>query len=289
MRTVKNKSVLKLLSPIVIWMLCFLIVPVLIVFITSFCTRGEFGEVLYNFNFENYTKLVSPLYVSIFIKSMAIGLATTILCLVFAYPFSYFIAMSNKKIRGMLLMLVMVPFWTNSLIRTYAWIILLRTEGIINSYLIKLHLINEPLKLLYTNTSVLLGMVYMMFPFMVLPLYASIEKLDKSLLEAGADLGANPIKAFIKITLPLTMPGVIAGCLLTFVPTLGYFFITDLMGGSKVVLLSNLIKNQFLTARDWPFGSAVSVILIIVMLVLIGLYFKILKSKEEKAGGIDNG
>ncbi len=276
-----KKTAVKLLSPVLIWMTCFFVVPVFLMMLVSFCTRGEYGEVIYKFNTNNYIRFLDPLYINIFIRSIVIALITTIICLILGYPFAYFVGRAPKKIRGILLLLIMLPFWTNSLIRTYAWIILLRTEGIINTYLIKFHIISEPLKLLYNNASVLIGMVYMMFPFMVLPLYSSIEKLDKSYIEAAFDLGATPIKSFIKVILPLTMPGIMAGCLLVFVPTLGYFFIPDLMGGSKVVLLSNLIKNQYLTARDWPFGSAISVILIIVMLILIGLYFKGLKNKEK--------
>lgn len=277
----KKKRSYRLLYPVVIWMTCFFLIPVALMVLVSFFTRGEFGEVIYSFNVESYIRFMDPLYLNILLKSLIIALFTTVICLVFAYPFAFFIGRSPKKFRGPLIMLVMLPFWTNSLIRTYAWIILLRTEGIINSYLIKLNFISEPLKLLYTNTSVLIGMVYMMFPFMVLPIYSSVEKIDKSLIEAASDLGANPFKNFAKIIWPLTMSGVMAGALLVFVPTLGYFFIPDLMGGSKVILISNLIKNQYLMARDWPFGSAISVILIMVMLIIIGGYFKITKSKYK--------
>lgn len=278
----KNKSAIKMLSPIVIWMLFFFVVPVFLIFLVSFFLRGQYGDIEYKLNIANYTRLINPLYINIFLRSMFIAILTTVLCLGFGYPFAYFIARSSKKIRGILLLMVVLPFWTNSLVRTYAWIILLRTEGIINTYLMELHLIKSPLALLYNNSAVMIGMVYMMFPFMVLPLYASIEKLDLNLLEAAADLGARPYRAFMKITLPLTMPGIMAGSLLVFVPTLGYFFIPDLMGGSKIILMSNLIKNQFLTARDWPFGSAISVVLILVMFVFIGIYFKVIGVKEKK-------
>lgn len=175
----------------------------------------------------------------------------------------------QKRYKPILLLLIILPFFTNSLVRTYSMIILLRSEGIINSYLIKFHIISQPLKLLYNNISVMIGMTYMMFPFMVLPLYASIEKLDKRFIEAGADLGATRLKIFFKIVLPLTKGGIISGSMLVFVPALGLFFITDLMGGSKVVLMSNLIKNQFLTARNWPLGSAISVLLIAIMVLAI--------------------
>lgn len=277
----KSNGVLKMISPIVVWMLAFFIVPIFFIVLISFFTRGQYGEIQYSLTLNNYARLISPLYIKILGQSLIIAVATTILCLIFGYPFAYFIAKSSKKYRIFLLLLVIIPFWTNSLVRTYAWIILLRSEGIINSYLIKFNIIKEPLTLLYNNTSVLIGMVYMMFPFMVLPLYASIEKLDLSLLEAASDLGANSIKSFLKVTLPLTMPGIAAGCLLVFVPTLGYFFIPDLMGGSKIMLISNLIKNQFLTARDWPFGSAASMVLMLIMFIVIGFYSKFNKKEEE--------
>ena len=265
--------------PAALWMLGFFVMPLILIVAVSFCTRGEVGDIVYSFTLKNYAKLINPLYISIFIKSMAIALFTTMLCLVFGYPFAFIVAKANKKIKPLLLVLIMLPFWTNSLVRTYAMIVLLRTEGIINTMLRYFSLINEPLQLMYNNTAVMIGMLYMMFPFMVLPLYASIEKLDMRLLEAADDLGAKPLNKFLQVTLPLTKGGILSGSLLVFVPTLGLFFITDLMGGSKVVLMSNLIKNQFLTARDWPFGSAISVILIIVMIVMIQYTFNYNLSK----------
>lgn len=276
-----NSGAAKTISPIIIWMLSLFVVPIMLVILVSFLTRGEVGDIQFSATLDNYKTLVNPLYIKILWNSLLIAFFTTSLCLFLGYPFAYFVARARKKIRPLLLLLIILPFWTNSLVRTYAWIILLRTEGVINTILLNLKIIGEPLQLLYNNGAVLIGMVYMMLPFMILPLYASIEKLDFSLLEAASDLGASPYNAFMKITLPLTKGGIISGSLLVFVPTLGYFFIPDLMGGSKVVLISNLIKNQFLSARNWPFGSAVSVILIIIMFVLIGLYFKLGGSKNK--------
>lgn len=277
----KFLGVLTTIFPIIAWMAVFFIVPVIFIIAVSFCTRGETGEIIYSFTLSNYEKLINPLYTNIFFNSLLVAVFTTVLCLVFGYPFAYIVARANKKYKPLLLLLIILPFFTNSLVRTYAMIILLRSEGIINSYLMKLHLISEPLKLLYNNTAVMIGMTYMMFPFMVLPLYASIEKLDKRFLEAAADLGASPLKVFLKIVLPLTKGGIISGSMLVFVPTLGLFFITDLMGGSKVVLMSNLIKNQFLTARNWPFGSAISVILILVMVAVIAYSTRSGGTKEK--------
>jgi len=244
------------------------------VLIVSFLSRGEYGDIQLPFTLDNYKRLLSPIYGQILIKTLIISISTTVGCLIIGYPFAYFIGRANKKYRGLLLLLVILPFWTNSLVRTYAWIILLRTEGVINTYLMRFGFISNPIQMLYTDGAVLIGMLYIMLPFMVLPIYTSIEKLDMSYIEAANDLGASPYKTFKEITLPLTMPGIVAGCMLVFIPTLGYFFISDLMGGSKTMLISNLIKNQFLTSRDWPFGSAIAVIVIILMLIAIGLYFK---------------
>ncbi|GKX67045.1 ABC transporter permease [Inconstantimicrobium mannanitabidum] len=281
----KNRSLkgkVATLLPVTLWMTAFFVVPLILIIVYSFATRGELGDIKYTFTISNYTRLIDPLYLRIFMDSLMVALGTTIFCLIFAYPFAFIVAKANKKLKPILLLLVILPFWTNSLVRTYAMIMLIRTEGVINTVLMNLHIISEPLKLMYNNFAVMIGMVYMMFPFMVLPLYSSIEKLDMRLLEAADDLGAGLVRKFINVTLPLTKGGIISGCTLVFVPTLGLFFITDLMGGSKVVHLSNLIKNQFLTARDWPFGSAISVVLIVIMTVIIFIYSKSSGSKGRR-------
>ncbi|MCM0648541.1 ABC transporter permease [Clostridium swellfunianum] len=277
----KNYGVLATLFPVAAWMIAFFVIPVVFIVAISFCTRGETGDIVYTFTFESYKSLINPLYTRIFLNSLLVAISSTLFCLIFGYPFAFIVARSGKKYKPLLLLLIILPFFTNSLVRTYSMIILLRSEGIINAYLLKLHLISEPLKLLYNNTAVMIGMTYMMFPFMVLPLYASIEKLDKRLIEAAADLGASPLKAFLKVTLPLTKSGIMSGSMLVFIPALGLFFITDLMGGSKVVLMSNLIKNQFLTARNWPLGSAISVVLILIMVVVIAYNTKSGGTKEK--------
>lgn len=266
-------------SPVLVWMIILVIIPLIIVLIMGFLTRGVYGQVEYIFTFQNYADLLKPMYVQIFVYSLWISLITTLICLILAYPFAYFIANVQPKYKVLLFMLIIIPFWTNSLVRTYAWMIILGTNGIINSYLIQFGIIKEPLKLLYTNGAVILGLVYTLFPFMVLPLYASIEGLDKSFIEAANDLGASPFQTFLRVTLPLTMSGVAAGSVLVFIPSLGLFFIPDLLGGSKTILISNLIQNQFLTARNWPFGSAVSILLIIITILFIIVYFK--KSKNK--------
>ncbi|MGG7163005.1 ABC transporter permease [Clostridium ihumii] len=276
----KLKSILSTVGPVGLWLITFFVVPLILVFIFSFLSRGEYGNIQLPFTLDNYKRLMTPMYFEILWKTVLIGILTTVGCLIIGYPFAYFIGRAKKKHRTLLLLLVILPFWTNSLVRTYAWIILLRTEGVINAILLKIGLISAPLEMLYTDAAVFIGMLYIMLPFMILPIYTSIEKLDMSYIEAANDLGASPYKTFREITLPLTKPGIIAGCMLVFIPTLGYFFISDLMGGSKTMLISNLIKNQFLTARDWPFGSAIAVVLIILMLIAIGIYFKATQNKE---------
>lgn len=279
----RSKKASQLLIPAVVWMGLFFVIPLILVVVVSFLTRGEYGEIVYKFNLNNYTRMVNPLYIKILFNSLIISLLTTVLCLILGYPFAYIIGKSSNKVKPILLMLIILPFWTNSLVRTYAWIILLRTQGIINHLLLMVGIIDKPLQLLYTQSSVIIGMFYVMFPFMVLPIYAVVEKLDKNLLEAASDLYASPIKTFLKVTLPLTKQGIFAGCFLVFVPTLGLFFIPDLMGGSRIILISNLIKNQFLSARDWPFGMAISVVLIAIMFMIVKLYLG--KNKKIKVDG----
>ncbi|MBA5850314.1 ABC transporter permease [Clostridium sp. cel8] len=267
-------------GPTILWISLFIFIPMAYVFIMSFMEKGIYGGIVAKFTLKNYSDLLNPLYVNIYGRSIYIAFITTIICLIFGYPFAYIICNSSKAMKAILVTLIMLPFWINSLIRTYGWNALLRTEGIINTILLKVGIIDHPLTMLYTSGAVLLGMVYTLFPFMVLPLYASIEKLDKSLIEASSDLGASPIRIFFRVILPLTMPGIFAGSIQVFIPTLGYFFISDMMGGGKDILIGNLIKNQFLSARNWPLGAALSVLLIVLTIVLIKLYSKIGKVED---------
>ena len=197
----------------------------------------------------------------VFWNSFYLSAVTTLLCLVIGYPFAYLIARADPRVRPYLLLLVIVPFWTSSLVRTYAMIVILNTNGLLNTLLQALGLIDEPLELLYTDGAVIAGLVYTLLPFMVLPLYAAIEKLDWRLVEAARDLGARKVRTFVSVIIPLTSPGIVAGCMLVFLPGLGMFYVADFLGGSKTTLIGNLIQRQFLSARDWPFGSAASVTL----------------------------
>lgn len=284
LRNRDRKFILTTIGPVYTWMALFLTVPLLLIVVMSFLSRGVYGEIEYKFTLSNYAAMFDPMYLKVFGTSIIIALCTTVCSLLIGYPFAYFIARTNPKYRNMLLMLIIIPFWTNSLVRTYAWIMLLRSEGIINTLLMNVGMIDEPLKMLYNYGAIFLGMTYTLFPFMVLPLYSSIEKLDPNLLEAADDLGANAFKTFRHVTLPLTMPGIVAGSLLVFIPSLGYFFIPDLMGGGKYMIIGNLIKNQFLTARNWPFGAALSILLITLTLTFVIGYLKLVGGKKEDMG-----
>lgn len=282
----ERTAIFSTIGPVYVWMALFLTLPMLLIVAVSFMSRGVYGDIEYKFTWDNYVNMFNPMYLKVFITSIFIALCTTFCCLVIGYPFAYFIANANPKYRNILLMLIIIPFWTNSLIRTYAWIMILRSEGIINTLLINMGMIDEPLKMLYNYGAIFLGMTYTLFPFMVLPLYSSIEKLDPYLLEAADDLGANSFKTFISVTLPLTMPGIVAGSLLVFIPSLGFFFIPDLMGGKKYMIIGNLIQNQFLTARNWPFGAALSIFLIVITLGLVMGYLRLTGGKKEDMGVI---
>jgi len=254
------------------WLIIFGLLPFLLVFIASFLTRGDEDFILYLFSFESYVRIFDPLYFQVFLISFKLSAISTLLCLIFAFPFAYFLAQVPKKYTAILLVLTIIPFWTSSLVRTYALVIILKTKGVLNTVLMGIGLIDEPLEIIYTDVAVIIGMVYTLLPFMILPLYASFEKFDKRLIEAAHDLGADKTTVMLRIIIPLVLPGIIAGISLVFLPSLGMFFISDLLGGANNLVIGNFIKNQFLTFRDWPFGSVASVILTFLMLLLIWVY-----------------
>jgi spermidine/putrescine transport system permease protein len=278
-RSSSSGPVLGLISPAALWLLIFFLIPLVLVLLVSLGERGEAGQVVYSWTLKNYTRFFSQiggryLYVQIFSRSLAIALMNTLLCLLVGYPLAYFIARQPTNRRNALLLLVMIPFWTNFLVRTYAWMIILRDTGVINNLFLTLGLISQPLPLLYNRGAVILGLFYGYLPFMVLPLYASIEKLDFSLIEAAQDLGANALRTFLRVILPLTMPGIVAGSIIVFIPSIGAYVTPDLMGGAKVTMVGNLLQQQFLKVRDWPFGSAAGFILMVTVLAATLIYFR---------------
>lgn len=270
-----------LVLPAMGWLGLFFALPLLIVVVVSFASRTAYGQVVFHWTLENYIQFLEPLYVKIFVFTLGTAFLTTLLTFAMGYPVAYTIAMIlPKKWQQAGIILVMIPFWINFLIRSYSWVIILRAHGLVNSFLMSIGAIKVPLSLLYNNYAVLIGMVYGLLPFMVLPIYVSLEQMDKRLLEAASDLGAPPLTAFRKITLPLTMPGVAAGSILVFISSLGMFVVPDIMGGAKSSLMGNVIQNQFLSARDWPFGSALSIILALLSLIMIVLYYKALQAQK---------
>jgi spermidine/putrescine transport system permease protein len=263
-----------LLGPGVFWLAAFFLVPILIMLGYSMMPRGIYGGVEPGFTLEHYRRFFDPLYLDILRRTFVWSIACTVICLVLGYPVAYVIAHGGRW-KNFLLFLVVLPFWTSFLVRTFAMIFLMRDTGLINSWLLKLGVIHEPITILYTPFAVMAGLVYGFLPFMILPIYASLEKLDLSLLEAAEVLGARPGARFRRVTLPLSMPGVVAGCLLVFIPALGSFLTADLLGGAKQLMIGNLVQNQFSAARNWPFGSAASFIVMALVLVGVMLYLRV--------------
>lgn len=257
----------------------FFILPLVLIVVCSFLERGARGGVEWQFTLEHYVRLADPIYWGVLGRSLVLATNTTLLCLLIGYPMAFFIASRPARWRNTLLLLVIVPFWTNFLVRIYAWIAILRQQGVINTVLESLHLIGEPLDLLFSSTAVTIGLLYGYLPFMILPLYATIERFDFSLLDAAHDLGANDFKTLVRVVLPLTSRGIIAGSLLVFIPAVGEFVTPDLLGGAKGIMMGNMVHDQFLTARNWPFGSALSILMMAFILIPILLYFRIAEQK----------
>lgn len=271
----KRQSRLPMLAqagPVSLWMVLFVTAPLLFIIYVSFMTRGTFGGIEYEFTTESYKTLMDPMYFSVIVKSFRVAIRTTLLCLLFGYPLAYYIAKKPPQTASNLIMLLMIPFWTNGMMRLNAWMLFFQVNGPVNYVLTHTGLASKPVMFLYTDWLVNIGLFTSMLPFAVLPMYSSIEKLQKSLLEASYDLGADPAKTFLKITLPLTFPGIFSAIILTFIPALGTYTVTDMLGGGKVLYIGNIIKNQFGATRNWPLGAALSVLLLLITALLIFLY-----------------
>ena len=260
-----KKSLLS--TPYILWTLLFTIIPLIIIFIFSISSSNQIGEISFDFTIDKYKQFFEPIYIDVFFRSVKLSLYSTIVCLIVGYPVAYIIANKGLKIRNFLIIFILLPQWTNFLLRTYAWMSILKDNGPINSFLLRIGIINEPLTLLYTDGAVLMGMVYNFLPYMILPIYTVILKIDKNYIEAARDLGANTVTTFRKIIFPLSMPGVVSGVIMVFMPAISTFVISDLLGGGHSMLMGNLIQNQFLAARNWQFGSAISMILILIILI----------------------
>lgn len=259
-------------GPVSVWMILFVLLPMIYIVYISFMSRGVFGDVVYKFSLESYQTLLDATYFKVILKSLQVAVFTTVLCLLVGYPFAYFIAKKPRDVASKMITLIMIPFWTNSLMRLNSWLLVFQTSGPVNKFLVSAGFVDKPVTFIYTDGLVVLGMITNMLPFAVLPLYSSIEKLDKSLLEASADLGANPVKTFLHVTLPVTFPGIFSSIILVFIPTLGIYTVSDMLGGGKVLYIGNIIKNQFGAIRNWPLGAALSVLLIVLTGLLIFIY-----------------
>ncbi len=282
MKTASNKFQKVTVAVIFGWLIFFVLIPNLLVLFTSFMTKDSSNLIEFSFSLESYGRLIDPLYSQVLWNSLYMAGIATIICLIVGYPFAFMIAKLPAKYRPFLLFLVVLPFWTNSLIRIYGMKIFLGVKGILNETLLSLGIISEPIRILNTEAAVIIGLVYILLPFMILPLYSSIEKIDGRLLEAAKDLGANAFQRFIKVIIPLTMPGIVAGCLLVLLPAMGMFYVADLLGGAKVLLVGNIIKSEFLVTRNWPFGSAISIALTVLMALMIYVYYRANKLMNKK-------
>lgn len=261
-------------GPVTLWLMFFVAIPLIYVGVMSFCSLDEFYNVTFDFTLDNYKRLFDVNYVKIYGQSVLIAFLTTVLCILIGYPFSFLIARTKSKKKALLYMLVIIPFWTNSLIRIYGWKTFLGINGWLNTALQFLHITSEPIEFLFKRGTTVLGMVYCLIPFMILPLYTAIEKLDTSLLEASSDLGAKGPATFFEVILPLTASGIFSGSIMVFIPSLGYFFVADILGGGNSDVIGNLIERQFQSGNNWPLGAALSIILIVITLLLVKVYQK---------------
>lgn len=281
--TLKRSSRLPMIAqagPVSIWMIAFVTLPMLFIIFISFMSRGTFGGVVYEPSLEAYETMADVVYAAVIIKSLKVAVLTTVTCLIVGYPFAYYIARQPADKASRLIMYLMIPLWTNSLMRLNSWMLLFQTKGPVNNALLALGITDHPIQFIYTDGLVLIGLITNFLPFAVLPMYSSIEKLQDALLEASADLGARPYVTFTKVTLPLTFPGIFSAIILTFIPALGTYTITDMLGGGKVLYIGNIIKNQFGVIRNWPLGASLSVLLLVITALLIFIYSRFAKVED---------
>ncbi|MDR2773096.1 MAG: ABC transporter permease [Elusimicrobiota bacterium] len=270
----KTVPLFAMISPVTAWLFLLIAVPLIYILIISFCSTNESHNIVFDFTLRNYARLFDSTILGIYTNSLIVAVLTTVVCVLIAYPFGYIMASTTPFRKALMMIFLMLPFWTNSLIRLYSWRVLLGRNGYVNDFLIYIGLIDAPIEMMFTRGAVILGMVYTLLPFMVLPIHTVIDKLDNSLIEASKDLGAGFWKTFRYITLPLTAPGIFAGSIMVFIPSLGFFFVSDLMGGGNNQIIGNVISRQFKEAYNWPFGAALSIMLIAITLICVKLYTK---------------
>lgn len=280
MKKKKSFGLFLTVLPLYFFTLCFVLGPLLYMIALSFATRGDGSSVVWNFTLDNYRKIGEPVYLQSFVQSFQLAFTSTGLIILLGYPFGYYMAKLSPKWKKRMMLLIMVPFWISSLIRMYGWIIILQAKGVLNRILMKLGILEEPLKILYSYPAVVIGMIYALLPFLVLAVYSSAEKMDWSLLEAARDLGANGIQAFFTVTFKLTLPGLLTEIILTFIPSMGLFFIADILGGNKIVLVGSVIQDQLTRGSNWPFAAALAVVLMVLTSLMILVYRKVTHVKD---------
>lgn len=263
-----------------IWTLLFFVFPFIYIILVSFCSRDQYGNIVYAFTLKAYQTLLKPAYYMVILRTVKMAFVVTFFVILFAYPYAYFASRAGKKVQNLMIIGVMIPFWTNSLLRIYAIMNITSKNGIINTLLMNLGIIDEPLQILYTNFAVYFGMIYSLVPMMVMPLYSCLQKIDPAVLEAGRDLGASSIQLFWKVIFPLSIPGIMGGLVLVFVPAMFNFYVADALGGGKTIIVGNLISNQFSTAKNWPLGAALSVVIMIFSTLIIVLKNYVTKKSE---------
>lgn len=280
MKTRRSRWIILTMVPIYAFTIIFVAFPLVYMVILSFMSRAEVWGVVMDFTIGNYKKILEPLYLNTFKESLKLAFLSTSAIILLGYPFGYYMGQLSEKWKKRMMLLLMIPFWTSSLIRLYGWIILFRSNGVLDIILMNLHITEKPLKLLYSYPAVATGMVYALLPIMILSVYASVEKMDWNLVEASRDLGASRTRAFWTITFPLTLPGLMSGIILTFIPSMGLFFIADILGGNKIVLVGSVIQEQLTKGRNLPFAAALSVVLMVLTSILISIYRKLFRTKD---------
>ena len=271
-------NVLLTIGPMSLWTVLFFVFPFIYIILVSFCSRDQFGNIVYSFSLGAYRTLTKAVYMQVIFRTLKMAAIVTVLVTLIAYPYAYFCSRASKKIQNLLIIAVMIPFWINSLLRIYAIMNFTSKNGLINNFLMGMGIIKEPIQILYTTGAVYFGLVYSLVPMMVMPLYSCLEKIDPAVLEAGRDLGCSSGQLFRKVIFPLSIPGIMGGLVLVFVPAMFNFYIADALGGGKTIIIGNLISSQFSTAKNWPLGAALSVVVMIISTVII-----MIKNKIERA------
>ncbi|MGB8452368.1 MAG: ABC transporter permease [Anaerocolumna sp.] len=274
-------SALITIGPMGIWTLLFFVFPFLYVIVVSFCTRDEYGNIIYRFTLKAYETLLKPAYYTIIYRTVLMALVVTFLVILIAYPYAYIASRAGKFIRNLMIIGIVIPFWTNALLRIYAIMNVTSKNGLINTFLINLGIIDKPIQILYTQFAVYFGLIYSLLPLMVMPLYSSLQKIEPAILEAGRDLGASSFQLFRKVIFPLSIPGIMGGVVLVFVPAMFNFYVADALGGGKMIIIGNVISNQFSVSKNWPFGAALSVVIMIFSTLIIILNNKVSAPEKE--------